>query len=220
MKRADGPSPSGAGCVAAYLRLPRDPAKAAARREKLRAFQRTLGAPAAVYEEQLQDGRTRPKRRRLVMRALRGEVCCVAVLELRDLTADRVRAARLVVRMGVPVVAPDLRLDPSDPVVQWLARDRRDRRRSITEALAEKRSRGERTGQIPSGFRLAADGLHLEPDPEVQRAMATSRDLAAAGMSHQQIAERLTRDGYCSQRGGPISRRTIGRWLAVVSTVG
>src|SRR3954453_2420928 len=39
-------------------------------------------------------------------------------------------------------------------------------------ALSAKRRRGERTGQIPVGSQLAADGRTLESDPGEQRALA------------------------------------------------
>jgi len=58
-------------------------------------------------------------------------------------------------------------------------------------ALAVKRSRGERTGQIPYGYRLAADGVHLETDPDEQAICEQIGELRSLGLSLAQIAERL-----------------------------
>src|SRR5262249_5156039 len=44
-------------------------------------------------------------------------------------------------------------------------------------ALAAKRDRGERTGEIPNGFRLAEDGVRIESAPEEQKVIATVREL-------------------------------------------
>jgi len=200
--------------VAAYLLVPRDRTKAAALRAKLVAFQRSQGVPAALYEESPEDRRRRPKRRRLIGRARRGEVCILCVLHLRDLAASRARVAQIVLRLRVPVVTPSgLRLDPADRVLRWVAHERTEHRRSIKRALDAKRGRGERVGAIPAGLKLAEDGVHLEPDADVQQAIATARRLAASGTSLRQIAIALTEAGYRSRSGRPITHRQVGRWL-------
>jgi DNA invertase Pin-like site-specific DNA recombinase len=49
--------------------------------------------------------------------------------------------------------------------------------------LAVKRARGERTGGSASyGFQLAADGVHLEPHHEEQKALARILELRQEGM--------------------------------------
>lgn len=58
-------------------------------------------------------------------------------------------------------------------------------------ALAVKRSRGERTGQIPYGYRLSADGVHLESDPDEQAICEQIRELRSLGLSLAAIADRL-----------------------------
>lgn len=74
--------------------------------------------------------------------------------------------------------------------------------RSLTKAaLAVKASRGERTGQVPYGSRLAADGVHLEADPEEQRAIALVAQYQSEGISLRAIGARLEAAG-CVPRGG------------------
>lgn len=62
-------------------------------------------------------------------------------------------------------------------------------------ALAVKASRGERTGGIPLGSTVAADGVHLESDPTEAAAVATIRELRAAGRSIRAIAAELNAAG-------------------------
>jgi DNA invertase Pin-like site-specific DNA recombinase len=61
-------------------------------------------------------------------------------------------------------------------------------------ALAVKRSRGERTGQVPYGFALNADGVHLEENPAEQRVIRLVLDLRADGLSLAKVAARLNAD--------------------------
>jgi DNA invertase Pin-like site-specific DNA recombinase len=214
----DGPSPRHLAAhpqrAAAYLLLPDDPTRAAAMRAELVALQRTQGIPFAVYEELPEHRRRRPKRRRLLRRARRDGFDIVCVLRLRHLAPTRARVAQLVLGLGVPVVTPSgLRLDPADRVVRWVARERTDHGRKITRALDAKRARGERVGAIPSGFKLAEDGVHLVPDDNTRRAMATARELVAQGLSLREIGVKLTEAGHRTRRGGPITHKQVRRWL-------
>lgn len=59
-------------------------------------------------------------------------------------------------------------------------------------ALAVKRGRGERLGgDLPYGYHLAQDGVHLEPDVEEQRVIAAARALRAEGLSLRAIGAAL-----------------------------
>ena len=200
--------------AAAYLLLPDDPTRAAAMRAELVALQRTQGIPFAVYEELPEHRRRRPKRRRLLRRARRDGFDIVCVLRLRHLAPTRARVAQLVLGLGVPVVTPSgLRLDPADRVLRWVARERTEHRKRIRGGLDAKRRRGERCGGIPAGSKLADDGVHLVPDADEQRAMATARELAEDGRSLRQIADVLTEAGHRTRAGGPITHKQVGRWL-------
>jgi DNA invertase Pin-like site-specific DNA recombinase len=79
-------------------------------------------------------------------------------------------------------------------------------------ALAVKRTRGERVGQVPYGSRLAADGVHLEEHPEEARVVALVDELHAAGVSTRAIAARLEADG-APARGARWHRSTVRRLL-------
>ncbi len=80
-------------------------------------------------------------------------------------------------------------------------------------ALAAKRARNERAGQIPFGFMLAADRHHLEPAPVEQRLCARIRELAASRKTLQQIADAVTAEGFTTRRGTPFRFQYVARAL-------
>jgi len=58
-------------------------------------------------------------------------------------------------------------------------------------ALKAKKDRGQRTGHIPFGKRLADDGIHLEQDEKEQDILKQMRDLQKEGLSIRKIAKEL-----------------------------
>lgn len=81
-------------------------------------------------------------------------------------------------------------------------------------ALAVKRSRGERTGRVPFGYRVASDGVHLEPDTGEQGIIAMVRELRASGLSHRGIVAALASRGIVSRTGQPLRQTQVARILA------
>lgn len=71
----------------------------------------------------------------------------------------------------------------------------------ITMAMSHKKSKGERCGQIPFGFDLAADGITLEKNETEQEILSIIRKLRAGGMSLRDIATELNTMGV-SPKGG------------------
>ncbi len=71
-------------------------------------------------------------------------------------------------------------------------------------ALSHKKSKAERVGSVPYGFRLGVDHVHLEVEPGEQRAVALAKRLRAAGKSYRLIGVRLT--------GAVSSDNYICRW--------
>jgi len=68
-------------------------------------------------------------------------------------------------------------------------------------ALGAKRARGERTGGIPYGFRLAPEGKRLEADQAEQGTLVLVQKLRAEGASLRAIGRELTARGL-RPRGG------------------
>lgn len=108
--------------------------------------------------------------------------------------------------------------EPSDRLMRTMidafAEHEREMIRARTKAaLASKKARGERTGQVPFGFRLSADGRHVEPDEAEQRTVARVVELREEGVSIRMIARRLEEEGR-RPRGKRWHARTVQRILA------
>lgn len=79
-------------------------------------------------------------------------------------------------------------------------------------ALAVKKSKGERTGHIPFGFKLAEDGIHLEVEEEEQSIIKLIRELKDSGMSIREIADELN-EREILNRGSTWSKSSTHRIL-------
>ena len=79
-------------------------------------------------------------------------------------------------------------------------------------ALAVKARRGERVGQIPYGYRLNADGLHLDDDPTEQRVIGLVLGLRADGLSFRAITDQLNADAVPA-RGSRWHPTTLSRMV-------
>lgn len=97
------------------------------------------------------------------------------------------------------------------------AHEREIIRERTTAALAAKKAKGECVGRVPYGWRLAADGVHLERDEDEQAVIATIRDLAASGMSRRAIVAELASRGAVSRVGRPLQVTQVGRILAAAA---
>ena len=69
------------------------------------------------------------------------------------------------------------------------------------DALGHKRRQHERLGNLAFGYRLAPDGVHVEPDDAEQAAIAAIRKLRASGRTLRQIAKDLKHEGRRTRRG-------------------
>lgn len=70
-----------------------------------------------------------------------------------------------------------------------------------TDALRLKQTKGERVGNLPYGYRLATDGVHLERDAREQQVRMRIEQLRTAGLTLRQVAEDLNREGLTTRRG-------------------
>lgn len=78
----------------------------------------------------------------------------------------------------------------------------------------QKSARGERVGQVPYGYQLAADGVRVEPNAAEQAVLAAVRELRTAGLSQRAIARELTARGFVSRAGEPFGQTQVARMLA------
>lgn len=80
-------------------------------------------------------------------------------------------------------------------------------------ALAQKQARGERTGAVPVGYRVSADGRTLESDPVEREIVAIVANLRAAGMPIRAIAAELAARGLRTRKNGEIQSTQVARIL-------
>jgi len=76
-------------------------------------------------------------------------------------------------------------------------------------ALAVKKSRGQRVGGIPFGYRLSDDGRNLELNADEQRALGILRSLRDSGKTYDAIASELNRLGFRSRTGREWVRQSV-----------
>ena len=81
-------------------------------------------------------------------------------------------------------------------------------------ALGAKKARGERTGSVPYGYTMAADGVHLEAVSEEQEVITEARRLHGAGQSLRAIARELEHQGFVSRTGKLFDATQIRRMVA------
>ena len=86
------------------------------------------------------------------------------------------------------------------------------------DALRHKRSQNERVGNIAFGFRLAADGKHVEQDPGEQTVLAEIGRLRASGVSMRRIAATLNGRALKTRRGTAWRLEHVARICSRVSS--
>ena len=69
------------------------------------------------------------------------------------------------------------------------------------DAMQHKRSNGKCVGNLAYGYRLSADGEHVEPEPSEQAALAQIRRLRQQGRSLRAIAAALNGQALRTRRG-------------------
>lgn len=128
---------------------------------------------------------------------------------------------RLAERAGARIVSADGVGEGNDPAAALLrgmvdlfaAYERAMIRTRTVAALAQKKARGERTGAVPVGCRVAADGRTLETDPAEAEIVAAVVKARAAGLSIREIAAELAAAGMRTRRGGEIQSTQVARIL-------
>ena len=113
-----------------------------------------------------------------------------SLLSVADQIDTRTAAGRLV-------------LNVLGSVAQW---EREAIGERTSEALAHKRTKGEKTGgDVPYGYCLAEDGKTLVPDEAEQKLLAAIRDARSRGLSQRGVVAELTRQGFTTRKGTAFS---------------
>src|ERR1700737_742702 len=186
-----------------------------AQEAKIRAMATVQGA--AVIELIVDGGESakdlkRPGMERLLTLVDERKVDTVIIAKLDRLTRSVKDLAELLERFqrrGVSLVSVAESLDTGSAagrlvinimtaVSQWEREAIGERTR---DAMRHKRSNGERVGNIQFGYRLSADGKHLEEDPGEQAVLAEIRRLRCEGSTLRGIAATLNHRAYRTRRG-------------------
>ncbi len=166
----------------------------------------------------------RPGMARLLAMVDAGEVQAVIIAKLDRLTRSVKDLCTLLERFerrGVALVSVAESLDTSSAagrlvlnimtaVSQWEREAIGERTR---DAMRHKRSNGERVGNIPYGYRLAADGRHLEEDPGEQTVLAEIRRFRREGATLRWIAAALNNSARKTRRGTAWRLESVARVL-------
>jgi DNA invertase Pin-like site-specific DNA recombinase len=80
-------------------------------------------------------------------------------------------------------------------------------------AMAHKKGRGQRVGEIAYGFQLDDDGVTLIPHAGEQSVIEAVREARHRGLSQRAITGELARQGYASRNGKPFGQTQVVRIL-------
>ncbi len=223
-------SPSTATRVVAYVRVSTEEQALGpeAQRDAIRRWCETNRAELAATFEDLgvSGGLELDKRPGLLaaLEALREHHATVLLVAKRDRLARDVMVAAMVSRLaekaGAQVLSADGTGNGDGPeallmrnIVNAFAEYERALIRARTRAaMAVKRAKGERTGEVPFGYRLTADDVHLEALPAEQSVIAAIRQLRSDGLSIRAIVARLNAQGIAA-RGARWHATSVARLL-------
>jgi DNA invertase Pin-like site-specific DNA recombinase len=126
-----------------------------------------------------------------------GERAGKSLMSVSDSIDTRTAAGRLVLNVLMSVA-------------QWEREAIGERTR---DAMAHKKTKGERVGQIPFGFKTV-DGVTLTEEPTEQEAIATVAQLRASGLSCRAIASEMNARGIETKGSCRWHETTVRRILA------
>lgn len=176
---------------------------------------KAIGYIRVSTEEQVSEG--------VSLEAQRAKVAAWADLngyELGAIFADAGISERLD-RAGADLVSLSERIDTTSAagrmifrMLAVLAEFERDQISERTSAAMQfKRSKGQRVGSIPYGYRLADDGSTLLAHAPEQAVITQARALRDAGLSLRKIAAELARMGFRARNGATFAAAQVQRML-------
>jgi site-specific DNA recombinase len=185
-----------------------------AQSEKIRAMGvvHNVGEIDFIVESESAKNLQRPGMERLLAEVERGDVKVVIIAKLDRLTRSVKDLCTLLERFsrrGVTLISVAESLDTGSAagrlvlnimtaVSQWEREAIGERTR---DAMSHKRSNGQCVGNIRYGYRLCADGKHVEPDGTEQRVITDIRTLRESGKTMRGIALILNQRAMRTRRG-------------------
>jgi DNA invertase Pin-like site-specific DNA recombinase len=185
------------------------------------------GVPEVYVDAGLSGGRAdnRPALQAALARACRtkGALVTYSLSRLARSTKDALAISERLARAGADLVSLSERLDTTTAagkmVFRMLAVLAEFERDLISErtaaAMRLKRERREYTGGSPPyGWRLAPDGVRLEPNTIEQQLVLDARKLRATGLSLRRVGRHLAAEGLRPRSGRRWHPKTVNALLA------
>jgi DNA invertase Pin-like site-specific DNA recombinase len=132
-------------------------------------------------------------------------------------TRDAINIAERLDKNGADLVSLSEKIDTTSAsgrmifrMLAVLAEFERDQIAERTRAaLAHKRAKGEVTGAVPFGYRVADNGTTLLPDATEQRTLRIIGRLLAQGLSQRRIVVELNARGFRTKQGNLWNRNSL-----------
>lgn len=136
-------------------------------------------------------------------------------------TRDMIEISDKLEKRGVDLVSVSERIDTTSAtgklMFQLIAAfgefERNLTAERTTAALQHKKAKGERTGSIPYGFKLAMDKVKLLKDKTEQALIALVKELRDGGLSLRKIAAKVAEQGFKNRVGNAFNPKTISNIL-------
>ena len=132
-------------------------------------------------------------------------------------TKDTIQISETLNAKGVDLVSLSEKIDTTTAAGKMVFRmlavmaefERDQTAERVTAALQHKKSKGERVGSIPYGFKLAMDKVKLLKDKAEQAMIALCKELKEQGLSLRKIAAKLLEQGFKNRVGNDFNAQTI-----------
>jgi DNA invertase Pin-like site-specific DNA recombinase len=150
-----------------------------------------------------------------------GVLVCYSLSRLARSTKDTIAISERLDKAGADLVSLSEKIDTTSAagkmVFRMLAVMAEFERDVISErtatAMAHKKSQGERVGEIPFGYQLAADGVALVACEKEQAVIQTIQSLRDKGLSLRAIAVELEAAGLAAKKAKAWNAVTISNIL-------
>ncbi len=150
-----------------------------------------------------------------------GVLVCYSLSRLARSTKDTIAISERLDKAGADLVSLSEKIDTTSAAGKMMFRmlavlaefERDVISERTTTAMAHKKSQGERVGEIPFGYQLAADGVMLVACEKEQAVIQTIHSLRDKGLSLRAIAAELEAAGQASKRAKRWNAVTISNIL-------
>jgi site-specific DNA recombinase len=174
----------------------------------------------AVYVDELSGKNTdRPGLQKALaeVKAHKGALVVYSLSRLSRSTQDTLHIADQLNKASADLVVLAEKVDTTTPsgrmVLTMLAAMNEFERAQLAErtsqAMQHMKAQGRRVGSIPHGYRLAADGEHIEPDTHERDVLRQVAALRAEGMTLREISAELARLGVFNREGRPFNPNSV-----------